>query len=272
MFIDSHAHFDMIDEEGSVAEEELLCSMRENKVLSAVQVSIDLPSLEWSRKFISRNSGCGFYFTAGIHPSSRADDEVLGLFRSAVDDIIQTGEGRFLLGIGECGLDYYRMRQPEEVQRRSFEFQINCARTLGLPIIVHTRDATDDTLDILKHGGLKSGIIHCFPGDRTAARRFLDLGFYLSFAGNITYNKAAGIQDAGSYVPLDRILIETDAPFLTPVPMRGKKNRPDYIEHTYRFIANLRKESLTSLQESVHKNFLALIGNNIDKEWNTGIQ
>ncbi len=260
MLIDSHAHFDMILGETGGSEKDLIRSMKEHGLGYAVQVSIDPESLRWSREFALRNAGGGFYFTAGVHPSSAAGNDELSGLESAVGEIMNSGEKENFFGIGECGLDYYRMRRPKEEQLRSFEFQIDLARKHGVPVIVHSRDALDDTVAVLKKKSPLRGIIHCFPGDGDDAARFLDLGMYISFAGNVTYNNAAAIRDAAARVPLDRILLETDAPFLTPVPLRGKKNTPHYIVHTYRFLASLRKESVEKIEDAVASNFFALIG------------
>jgi TatD DNase family protein len=258
MFVDSHAHFDMVFSESGVSEESLLDTLSQKRIAHAVQVSIDLESLDWSADFIKRHDDGRFFFTMGIHPSTRTDTAMLEQFLGKADRYVSSPLKNRILGIGECGLDYYRMRQPKDLQLRSFEFQIEAAKDLDLPIIVHSRDATEDTISMLqKHRPLR-GIIHCFPGNRDDARRFLDLGFHLSFAGNVTYNKSADMQDAATYVPSDRLLLETDAPFLTPVPHRGKKNSPEFVEFTYRFIAQLRKAPLAEIEDSVLENFTKL--------------
>jgi TatD DNase family protein len=134
-----------------------------------------------------------------------------------------------------------------------------------MPLIVHSRDAMDETLAILRESCKTGGIIHCFSGDRDSARKCMDLGFYISFAGNVTYRAAANLHDAAAFVPLDRLLLETDAPFLTPVPLRGKQNRPDYVIHTYRFIAGLRGEPVERIAEAAQKNMTELLDHEAKK-------
>ncbi len=257
VFIDSHAHFDLCLEDGG-SEEEYVTSLASHGVGRAVQVSIDAEGLAWSRDFAARNRSAGILFTAGIHPSSRAEEADLERLRNFVEELVGSADADLLFGIGETGLDFFRMHQPADMQRRSFEFQLDLAARHNLPVIVHSRDAAEDALAILRAKKPPLGVMHCFSGDGAMAKRFLDLGFYISFAGNLTYRTAADLHDAASYVPMDRLLLETDAPFLTPVPLRGKKNRPEYVVHTYEFIAALRKEPVPSLQELVFQNFTAL--------------
>ena len=139
------------------------------------------------------------------------------------------------------------MRRPKEEQYRSFGRQIALAKKWDLPLIVHSRDATAESTEVLARYAPLKGIMHCFSDGSAAARKYLDMGFHLSFAGNVTYRTATLLQESAAYVRAHRLLLETDAPFLAPVPMRGKKNRPDYVSHTYRFVAELRKENISDL-------------------------
>jgi TatD DNase family protein len=263
MYIDSHTHFDLALEDASLSESMLLEAMRAGSIGQAVQIGIDCASSRWSLDFAKRNAGAGILFTAGIHPSSPADDRELGKLEELVGSVLSGDSAPLLFGIGECGLDFFRKRTPAEIQVRSFRFQIELARKHNLPVIVHSRDAMEETLGILGEYGGTSGIMHCFSGDATAARRVLDLGFNISFAGNVTYRTASLLQEAAAYVPLDRLLIETDAPFLTPVPLRGKKNRPEYVIHTYRFIAELRNEPVTRVTDAVRENFREMVSHEV---------
>lgn len=258
MLVDSHAHFDMILDDKKITEEELIKSLRYNNIEYSVQVSVEAKGFEWSRDFAKRNYKNGVYYTIGIHPSSIADDAALEKLATFTDRELKTEYGKLILGIGECGLDFYRMHQPEEMQRRSFEFQIDMAKKYKLPLIIHIRDAMEEGIEILARKKGRGGIMHCFSGDSKAAKRVLDLGFMISFAGNVTYKNAVELHDAASYVPLDRILLETDAPFLTPVPLRGKPNTPEYIKHTYQFVADLKKITRSKLEDSVSENFRKL--------------
>jgi len=253
MYIDSHAHFDLCLEDKGVTEKDLISSLRDNNIKHAIQISIDADNLEWSYEFAKKHDN--ILFTLGIHPSSRASENELALLTEFVKKITESSDSELLFGIGETGLDFYRMRQPKDHQINSFEYQIETAKEYRLPLIVHSRDAFTETLEILQRKKPHTGIMHCFPGDSGKARKILDLGFYISFAGHRTYKKALGLQDAASYVPLDRLLLETDAPFLTPIPLRGKKNKSEYVIHTYQFLSELRKESLSKIEEAIFNNF-----------------
>lgn len=259
MLLDSHTHFDMILEDKKISEEEMINSIKENNIEYSVQVSIETKGFSWSRDFAKRNHKAGVYYTLGIHPSSNADDASLEKLSAFTEKEMNSDYSNLLLGIGECGLDFYRMRQPEEMQRRSFEYQIDIAKKHSLPLIVHIRDAMDAGIEILTSKKTRGGIMHCFAGDSKAAKQVLDLGFIISFAGNVTYKNAVELHDAAAYVPLDRILLETDSPFLTPVPLRGKPNTPEYIRHTYRFVADLKKIPVSKLEDAVTENFRKLI-------------
>lgn len=259
MILDSHVHFDMILDESGISEAEIIKSLKYNNIEYSVQVSVEAKDLAWSRDFAKRNYESGVYYTLGIHPSSVAGDGELSSLVSLTEQEMKGKFSRLLFAIGECGLDYYRMRQPKEMQIRSFETQIELAKKHKLPLVVHSREAMNDTLQILKEKKYGHGIMHCFAGDSKAAKMVLDMGFMISFAGNVTYKSAVELHDSAAYVPLDRVLVETDAPFLAPVPLRGKQNLPEHIKHTYRFIANLKKIPVTKLEESVTENFTRLL-------------
>ena len=258
MYIDSHAHFDLIIEEGHDDEEILIGNMVSRGVIGAVQVSITASGGRWSLEFAKRHAGRGILFTAGVHPSSPADDYEIRDLEDFATRVAGGKDAPLLFGIGECGLDFYRMRQPRKVQERSFLAQIALASRLGLPLIVQSRDAMEETLAILREARHDRGIMHCFAGDRDAARKVLDLGFHISFAGNVTYPGASHLRDAAAYVPADRLLVETDAPFLTPVPLRGRPNRSEYVLHAYGFIADLRGVPVDGIAAAVYENFLEL--------------
>jgi TatD DNase family protein len=256
MYIDTHAHFDLCLEDRSLTEESLLANLQENNVQFAVQVSTEVSGFQWSYEFAKKNTN--ILFTIGIHPSSRAIEQDLKAMSDFVKKVIDLNDRNIFFGIGEVGLDYYRMHQPKEMQKRSFEYQLDVAKTYNLPVIIHSREATDDTLEILKIKQPRIGIMHCFAGNSAIMKKFLDLGFYISFAGNLTYSKAIDLHDAAQHVPSDRVLLETDAPFLTPVPFRGKKNRPEYVANTYKFFAELRHEKLQNTEDNIYNNFLKI--------------
>lgn len=178
--------------------------------------------------------------TVGVHPHEAAvgtDD-----LRALLDDLRAGGHlGTTVVGIGECGLDYHYDHAPRQVQRRVFAEQIALAHQLGLALVVHTRDAWADTLDVLRSEGVpERTVVHCFTGGADEARRVLDLGGWLSFSGIVTFKNAADVREAAVLAPLDRILVETDAPFLAPVPFRGKRNRPAWVGVVGAAVAALR--------------------------------
>jgi TatD DNase family protein len=249
----------MIIEENKISEAELIKSLRYNNVEYSVQISVEADDFTWSRDFSKRNHESGVFYTLGIHPSSMADNPLLERLSSFVEQEMKGKYSHLLLGIGECGLDFYRMRQKKELQINSFETQIDIAKKFKLPLIIHTRDAMDETLSILKNKKYGYGIMHCFSGDSSAAKRVLDMGYYISFAGNVTYKNAVELHDAAAYVPPDRLMLETDSPFLSPIPLRGRSNLPENVKHTYKYISALKKISMTKLEDAVTENFKTLI-------------
>ena len=259
MIIDSHVHFNMILRDKTKSEVDLLRSLKYNNIEYALQISVEERDFIWSRDFAKRNYEDGIFYTLGIHPSSQAAEKELKTLSDFADCEMNGKFSRLLFGIGECGLDYYRMHQSKEMQRNSFEAQIDIAKKHKLPLVIHCRDAMDETIRILKDKKYNYGIMHCFAGDSKAAKLVLDMGFVLSFAGNVTYKKAVELHDAVKYVPLDRLLLETDSPFLTPEPERGKSNLPEMVKHTYKFVANSKKVPLPKLEESITENFVRLI-------------
>ncbi|MDA3808956.1 MAG: TatD family hydrolase, partial [Spirochaetaceae bacterium] len=255
MYIDSHTHYDLILEDPSVKIEDLFEQQKTENISQTVQISIDVEGLQWAWDFAKKYRKQGVFFSAGIHPSSQAFEKELMILRDHVTAVMNSSEKDIFFGVGECGLDYFRLQKPEKMQKESFAYQIELAKEFDVPVIVHSREAMNDTIDIIKSLGPMKGIMHCFPGDKEDAKRVLDLGFYISYAGNTTFKKAVELHESAAYVPLDRILVETDSPFLTPVPHRGKKNRPYLIKHTYEFIAELKKIDVSQLKKAVENNF-----------------
>ncbi len=259
MYIDSHAHFDLCAEDHKTHADAIVAFMNEHNVSAAVHVVIDIDGLQWGIDFAGKFDT--IYLALGIHPSSPADSAILNTFSKVIEQYIKIMPDK-IFGIGETGLDYYRMRQPKKMQQESFHTQIQLAKKYNLPVIVHSRDAMEDTYAILKVYTPLKGIIHCFSGDLVDARKFIDLGFYISFAGNVTYKNALTLQQAAQYVPLDRLLLETDAPFLTPVPHRGKPNHPGLVIHTYQFVASLKKVALSNCIDNISQSFSNLLKKN----------
>jgi len=196
------------------------------------------------------------FASVGVHPHDAKlyDDEA----ERRLIELATSSEK--VIAWGEMGLDFYYDHSPRDVQETVFRRQINVARQLNLPIIIHSRDANDETVNILKeecgHEGFRGGIMHCFGGTPEMARNLMEIGFLISFAGNVTFKKAEQLRDAAQAIPLDRLLIETDCPFLTPEPLRGKRNEPAYVAHTAAFLAEFYGVSLETLAEQTTINFL----------------
>jgi TatD DNase family protein len=196
------------------------------------------------------------YASVGVHPhdaklyNDAAENHLIDLVKSS-DKVIAWGE---------IGLDFYYDHSPRDMQREVLRRQIRTARELDLPIIIHSRDADDETVEILSdeclHGNFRGGIMHCFGGTPKMAEALISLGFLISFAGIVTFKKAENLRDAARVVPLDKLLVETDCPFLTPIPFRGKRNEPAYVEHTARFLADFYKVECEVLASKTTANFL----------------
>ena len=200
-----------------------------------------------------------FWCTAGVHP----DEE--GVQEPSLDDLLRIGQSPKVVGIGETGLDYYRLgdRSVADMawQRERFRRHIRAARQLGLPLVIHTRSASADTLAILKEegedgsSGSVGGVFHCFTESAEVAKAALDLGFDISFSGILTFKNAQDLRDVASWVPLERMLIETDSPYLAPAPHRGKTNNPSYVPWVAKQIADLRGLTVEAVGEQTSRNF-----------------
>ncbi len=199
---------------------------------------------------LARTDRALFSATAGIHPHDAA--------RATAADLAELAElcsDPAVVAVGECGLDYHYDRSPRQVQRERFVEQIQLARRLKKPLVVHTREADLDTAALLERElGPDLGVIHCFTGDWTAAQRYLALGMHISIAGVLTFKSAEALRDAAARIPLDRLLVETDCPFLAPVPFRGKRNEPAHVALTAARLAELRKISLAEIEEATCAN------------------
>ncbi len=245
--IDSHAHLDMSDFREDRAQ--VLERAREGGISHIISVGIDLSSslaaLELSREY-------DFVFSSiGYHPHHADDmgpEEEKALSRMALDPEV--------VAWGEIGLDFFHRHSSPQKQMEVFKKQIELASDAGLPIIIHDRDAHREVLDILKATGNKEfrGVIHCFSGDYALAMTFIEMGFYLSIPGTVTYKGARQVKDVAAKIPLERMLAETDAPFLTPVPFRGKRNESAFVIHTVREIARLRRVSIEEVAIQTSKN------------------
>ncbi len=248
--IDTHCHLDSA--KLAPREEEVLANARAAGVSHLITIGCakDVSSAR-SALSVARRHPDWISATVGVHPhdASHFNAEV----SATIDEV---GREEEIVAIGEMGLDYYYDTAPREEQREAFRRQIAIARRLKKPIIVHTRDAAEETLTILREENARDvgGIIHCFSEDASFAKRALDLGFVSSFSGIVTFKSARAIQDAAKQQPRDAILVETDAPYLAPVPFRGKTNEPAFVAHTAKFIAELRGETLEELADMTTRN------------------
>ncbi|TAG34840.1 MAG: TatD family deoxyribonuclease [Polaromonas sp.] len=201
-----------------------------------------------------------FWSSVGVHP----DNE--GVAEPSVDDLVARSALPKVVGIGETGLDYFRLGERTLAdmawQRERFRVHIRAARQTGKPLIIHTRNASDHTLAILKEegegtdsAGRAGGVFHCFTETEAVARAALDMGFYISFSGILTFKTAADLREVARFVPLDRMLIETDSPYLAPVPYRGKTNNPSYVPYVAQLIAQLKGQSLETIAHATSRNF-----------------
>lgn len=250
MFFDSHAHYD--DQRFDEDRDELLASMPENKVAYIVNAAADLPS---SNEGIQLAEKYSFIYTAvGVHPHSveELDNENGG--EATLELLKQLAQKPKVVAIGEIGLDYYYEHSPREIQRVWFSRQMALAKKLNLPIIVHSRDATQETFDMIRESGLNSGVIHCFSGSAEIAEEYIKLGFYIGVGGTVTFNNARKTIEVVERIPLASIVIETDCPYLTPVPHRGKRNDSTYLLHVAKKIAEIKNTSIEEVAQITSEN------------------
>jgi TatD DNase family protein len=257
MFTDSHCHLSYPELKKNISE--IRQAMEEAQVNRALCICTQLEEFDEVHQLATTYDN--FWCTVGVHP----DNE--GIQEPAVDDLVMRAKLRKVVGIGETGLDYYRLGgrsiSDMEWQRERFRVHIRAARLTGKPLVVHTRSASDDTIAILKEenaidfkeGGQVRGVFHCFTETQTVARAALDLGFYISFSGVITFKNAGDIREVARFVPLDRLLIETDSPYLAPMPYRGKTNNPSYLPWVAKQLAETRQESLEVIASATSRNF-----------------
>jgi len=253
MLIDSHCHLDsdQFDEDREVVIERALAVGIKHMV--AIGTGNGPPDLEAGIRLADKYEA--FYATIAVHPhdASKATPETF----KALADLVQHPK---VIAIGEMGLDYHYDFSPRETQRAVFIEQMQIAAGAKKPIVIHTREAWDDTISVIReHWDISlGGIMHCFSGNPAQAQHALDLGFYLSFGGIVTFPKALDIQEAARQAPADRILLETDAPYLAPIPKRGKRNEPAFMVETARKLAQLRGVSEQEIAESTTANFRRL--------------
>lgn len=247
MIFESHAHFD--DEAFDTDREELLGSFAENGIEYVINVGA---SIETSKNTIALTEKYPFiYGSVGVHPNEAAelDEEKMAWLKA------QTALEK-IVAVGEIGLDYYYDEPPRDIQKKWFERQLEMAREAGLPVIIHSRDAAKDTVDMMKtlKAGEIGGVIHCFSYTKETAREFLNMGFYIGIGGVVTFANARKLKEAVAYIPLENILLETDSPYLSPVPYRGKRNSSLNIPYIAKEIASIKGISYDEVVETTNRN------------------
>lgn len=248
--VDSHCH---IDFEPLGAElPGVLARAAANDVTHMLCVSVNLE--DYPRIARMAADYPFIYASVGVHPNHTDCHD------PSAAELVELAANPDVVAIGETGLDYYRTDGKPDWQRRRFEAHIEAAKASGKPLIVHTRAAADDTLDMLEHlnAGEAGGVMHCFAEDWEVAKRALAIGFYISFSGIVTFKNAGALKEVARKVPLESILVETDAPYLAPVPHRGKVNEPGFVRHTARHLAELRDDTLAHIAEATTENFFRL--------------
>ncbi len=252
MLVDSHCHLDFPEYAGSV--EGVVQRARAAGVGVCVSIGTELARFPGVRKVAEQFPDV--WCSVGVHPHE-AEKELL----SDPAPLLAEAAHPKVVGIGETGLDYYYEHAPREAQKKNFRAHIAAGRTAGLPVIVHTRDADDDTIALLEEemaAGPFTGLIHCFTGTQTLADAALKLGLYISVSGIATFKNSQALRDVLKTVPLDRLLVETDAPFLSPMPHRGKTNEPAFVVHTAKMLAELKGVSEAELAAATTDNFFRL--------------
>lgn len=255
MFTDSHCHLSFPALQAQLPQ--IRQAMQDAQVDRALCICTTLEEFE-AVHLLATTYG-NFWSTVGVHPDN---EDVL---EPSLQDLLQRASLPKVVGIGETGLDYFRLGERTvadmEWQRERFRVHIRAARQCGKPLVIHTRNASDDTLAILKEegegagSGRAGGVFHCFTETQAVARAALDLGFYISFSGILTFKTAGDIREVARFVPLDRMLIETDSPYLAPMPHRGKTNNPSYVPLVAQQIAELKQQPLEVIAETTSRNF-----------------
>ena len=252
MFVDSHCHLDFPELRDELPL--VLDAMRENAVTHALCIGVEMNA--WPGVHALALAHPNLYASVGVHPDYADLDE------PTVDSLVAHARLAKVVAIGETGLDYFRLTGDLGWQRERFRTHIRAAREARKPLVIHTRAAADDTIAIMREerAGEAGGVMHCFTETWDVAQRALDLGFHISFSGIVTFRNAADLKDVAKRVPLDRMLIETDSPYLAPVPHRGKRNQPAWVRHVADEIAALRDVPVEAIARATSDNFFRLFG------------
>lgn len=254
MFVDSHCHIDFPELSENI--NGILDNMREAQVTHALCVSVNLT--DWPRVLGLAEKYSNLFASVGVHPDHEIDES-----EPSEHDLIRRADHPRIVAIGETGLDYYRLTGDLTWQRDRFRTHIRAALACAKPLIIHTRAAAADTVAIMReeNSGQVGGVMHCFTESWDVASAALDLGFYISFSGIITFKNAADLREVVRQVPLERLLIETDSPYLAPVPYRGKTNQPAYVKHVAECVSQIKSVALEVVADTTTKNFFKLFSN-----------
>ena len=252
MFVDSHCHLDFPELRADLPQ--LLEAMRASAVTHALCIAVEMPA--WPQVHALAAEHANLYASVGVHP------DYLDTPEPSVELLVQKSREPKIVAIGETGLDYYRLEGDLEWQRARFRTHIRAAREAGRPLVIHTRSSAADTLAIMRDERASEcgGVMHCFTETWDVASAALDLGFHISFSGIVTFKNAVELKDVARRVPLERMLIETDSPYLAPVPYRGKRNQPAFVPHVATEIARLRDVPVDAVAAATSQNFFRLFG------------
>jgi TatD DNase family protein len=254
MFVDSHCHLDFPEYVGQIPD--ILARMKEAQVNHAMCISVDMP--DFPNVLALAESHPNLFATVGTHPDYEDTPE------PTEDQLVELAQHPKILAIGETGLDYYRMGdktyEEMEWQRDRFRTHIRAAIRVQKPLVIHTRSASEDTIRIMKEEGASqvAGVMHCFTESLEVAKAAMEQGFYISFSGIVTFKSAKDLQETCKQIPLERMLIETDSPYLAPIPNRGKTNEPSWVAHVAQFIADLKGISVSEVAKHTTNNFKTL--------------
>jgi len=250
--VDSHCHIDRVDLDafgGSI--ESMLAHAKESSVTEFLCVCIDLEHFDDVHNLALAHPS--IYASVGVHPTEVAGKD------PSVDELIELSKSDRVIAIGETGLDYFHINKDgADWQRDRFRRHIEASNRTGKPMIIHTREAKKDTIAIMREEKVQAGVMHCFSEDWETAKAALDLGFYISFSGILTFNSAKDLREVAKKVPEDRLLVETDSPYLTPMPHRGRPNSPAFTYHVAEKLAEVRGSSIKAIAEITTNNFKRL--------------
>lgn len=247
MLIDSHAHLD--DKRFNRDRDMIIKNLNSNGIESVVNIGADLKTSKASVELADKYEN--IYAVVGVHPHSATE-----INKAALETLRELAKNEKVLAIGEIGLDFHYDRSPRDVQRSAFRAQIDLAKELNLPIVIHSREADGETFDIIKEsmdGNLKV-LLHCYSGSAELAQEYIKLGCYISLAGPVTFNNARVPKEVAKVVALDRLLVETDSPYLTPTPYRGKRNEPMFVKYVAKEIAELKGIDIEELSKATLEN------------------